>query len=141
LGALRVHAEVEHVAFEEPAVGERTAVVLPEPRAPEGLSPRVLEASPREISHVLRPVRPAEGPALLDEPLHASQVVGAGVVGRYGAHGPGRSRWPWGRRRSRPSSHSDTPIRASMSTPVSIPSPSSRKTRSSVAMFPVALGA
>src|SRR5262249_14431245 len=86
----RVDAEVEHVPLEEPPVGERAPVLLPEPRPPERLAADVLEATPPAVADVPRPRRPAERPAVLDKRLHAPQIVDAGVVARYDGQEPAR---------------------------------------------------
>ena len=59
LGTLRMDAEVEDGAFEQPAVRNNASVLLPELRAPFRLTPDVLEAPPRQVADVLRPSRPA----------------------------------------------------------------------------------
>ena len=49
-----------------------------------------IHADPREVADVLSPGRAAKRPGLLDELLHVAQVFRAGVVARYGGHGPAR---------------------------------------------------
>jgi hypothetical protein len=80
LAPLGMHAEVEDAALEEPAVRNDAPVLLPEHRLPARLAADMLEARPREVADVLRPLGPAQRPRVLHEPLHAAQVVGALVV-------------------------------------------------------------